>query len=158
MPCRFRAIRRQTGFTLLEMLVVVAVLGLVFALVAMRGPMRSQTLEARAAASQIAQELRLARSKAIATNGPARFVLDFTSHSFRIDSGPPTALPRSMVLAMTAVADETRADRMAAIRFNPDGSSSGGRIELTDGRQRVRIGVDWLTGHITVADARQGGD
>ena len=38
------------------------------------------------------------------------------------------------------------------IRFNPDGSSSGGRITLADGSRRVAVGVDWLTGRVTVAD------
>ena len=149
-----RLFRRQAGFTLIEMLIVVAVLSLVLAIVATRGPMRSQTLEARATASRIEQDLRLARSKAIASNMPTRFVLDFATHTYRIDGGPSTALPRSVVLAVTAVSDETRAERLAAIRFNPDGSSTGGRIELADGQQRLRIGVDWLTGRISMADAR----
>ena len=32
-----------------------------------------------------------------------------------------------------AVAEETLGARLAAIRFNGDGSATGGRIELTDG-------------------------
>jgi general secretion pathway protein H len=41
----------------------------------------------------------------------------------------------------------------ADIRFLPDGSSTGGRVELKDGRRRMRIGVDWLNGRVSVGDA-----
>jgi general secretion pathway protein H len=40
------------------------------------------------------------------------------------------------------------------IRFNPDGSSSGGRIVLADGTRRIAVGVDWLTGRVVIADVR----
>jgi len=44
--------------------------------------------------------------------------------------------------------------REGDIRFNPDGSSTGGRISLADGRRRLGVGVDWLTGRVSVADER----
>ena len=37
--------------------------------------------------------------------------------------------------------------------FAPDGSSTGGRIELAAGARRMQVGVDWLTGRVSVADA-----
>jgi prepilin-type N-terminal cleavage/methylation domain-containing protein len=58
------------GFTLIEMIVVVVVIGLVLSLFIQRGPMRSPALEARAAANEVAESLRLARSRAIFANGP----------------------------------------------------------------------------------------
>jgi prepilin-type N-terminal cleavage/methylation domain-containing protein len=53
--------RRQAGFTLLEMIIVIAVLGMALGLVVTRGPMRSQTMEMQAAVNQVAQGLRVAR-------------------------------------------------------------------------------------------------
>jgi general secretion pathway protein H len=132
------------------MLVVVTIMGLALGLIVTRGPMRSQTLEMRAAVNEVAQGLHLARSKAIATNTPARLTVDLAQRSFRIDDGKSTALPPTLTVAMTAVSAETSGKRLAAIRFNGDGSASGGRIDLANGPRQAQIGVDWLTGRIVV--------
>jgi general secretion pathway protein H len=152
-PSSFRnvVLRRQAGFTLLEMIVVVAIMGFAFGLIVTRGPMRSQTMEMQAAVSGVAQGLRLARSKAIATNSTARLTVDLRQHSFQIDNGGAKALPPWLTVGMTAVSEETVGQRLAAIRFNGDGSASGGRIDLTNGARRAQIGVDWLTGRISVS-------
>jgi general secretion pathway protein H len=125
-------------------------MGFALTMVVTRGPVRSQALEMKAAVSEVAQGLRLARSRAIATNTPVQFAVDVPLRSFRIDRGVPTVLPNSLSIAMTAVSDETLGARLAAIRFNGDGSATGGRIELTDGQRRSQIGVDWLTGRVSV--------
>jgi general secretion pathway protein H len=149
-----RAFRREAGFTLIEMLVVVAIMGFALTMVVTRGPVHSQALEMKAAVSEVAQGLRLARSRAIATNTPVQFAVDVPLRSFRIDRGTPTILPRSLSISMTAVSEETLGARLAAIRFNGDGSATGGRIELTDGQRRSQVGVDWLTGRVSVLQVR----
>jgi general secretion pathway protein H len=52
------------------------------------------------------------------------------------------------------IAGERADTRRGDIRFNPDGSSSGGRITIAEGGRRIAIGVDWLTGRVQVANAR----
>ena len=148
-PCPFTRYL-QAGFTLIEVLVVVAVLGLSLSLVVTHGPMRSQSLEMRATVNAVAQGVRLARSKAIATNRQARFVVDPNTHSIRIDDGIPKILPRSTSIAMVAMSHETVGERLAAILFYGDGSGTGGQIELADGQRRAKIGIDRLTGRVTV--------
>jgi general secretion pathway protein H len=150
-PSRNVVVARQAGFTLLEMLIVLAVMGFAFGLILTRGPMRSQSMEMQVAVNEVAQGLRLARSKAIATNTTARLTVDLAQRSFRIDNGSATSLPPSLTVAMTAVSEETTGRRLAAIRFNGDGSASGGHIGLTNGAQRAEVGVDWLTGRISVS-------
>jgi len=142
---------RQAGFTLLEMIVVVAVLGLSLGLVVTRGPMRSQTVEMQAAVNQVVQGLRVARSRAIATNTPVRFAVDVAMRSVQIDSERPIALPRAVSIDMLAVSEETRGTHLAAVRFNADGSATGGRIDLADGQRAAHFVIDWLTGRVSVA-------
>ena len=59
---------RDAGFTLIEVTVVLAILGFVGGLVLGRGPPRSAALELRAASATVAQTLKGARTRAIATN------------------------------------------------------------------------------------------
>jgi general secretion pathway protein H len=145
--------RAERGFTLIEMIVVLAILGLVLAMVAARGPLGLHTLTARAAANELASGFRQARARAIADNRPVAVNIDLAAHRWRIDADRPTNLPRDLDIAVLTVAGQTVGGDLADIRFLPDGSSTGGRVELKDGRRRMRIGVDWLNGRVSVGDA-----
>lgn len=142
----------EAGFTLLEMVVALAVLGLALALIVSRGPQRSAALEMRAVAGELVQALRLARGQAIMRDQAVDLTVDLAGHSYRIDGAPGHALPPAYGLVVIAAGTAVSGDRLGAIRFAPDGSSSGGRIELSDGRRRMRIGIDWLTGRVTLAE------
>ena len=141
----------EAGFTLIELLVVLAVLGLSLGLVLQRGPSRSAALDVRAAAGEMAEALRGARGRAIATNRTVAVALDLDGGRYRVGDGPQRALPSGLRLSMTAAADRT-AGRAGAIDFLPDGSASGGRIGLAAGETRLWVGVDWLTGRVGVSN------
>ena len=142
---------RAAGFTLIEVIVVLVILGLGLALLTTRGPLRSSALDLRAATGDITQALRLARARAIATDRQVVVALDPAGNAFRVGSGPAQTLPRGVVLEATAV--QGPAAGIAAFRFAPDGSASGGRITLTAGGRRAMVGVDWLTGRVSVGEA-----
>ena len=142
----------DAGFSLIEVLVVLAILGLSASMVLGRGPPRSPSLEARAAATQVSQALRLARAQAISGGERVVFVLDVAG-GYRVGTGPVKALPRGLTLTMTAVAALTAGDNIGGIDFLPDGSSSGGRVGVAGGATRAWVGVDWLTGRVSVTDA-----
>jgi general secretion pathway protein H len=130
------------GFTLIEMLVVLAVLALIAGLVVARGPSRSVALDLRAATATVVGELRRGRAAAIAGDAAVTVTLDPAARAIRVGDAPPRALPGDVALAA------------AAIRFTPDGAAAGGPIALAAGARRVTITVSWLTGRVSVADAR----
>jgi general secretion pathway protein H len=145
--------RGGAGFTLLEMIVVLVVLALVAGVVVGRGPVRSRALNVRAAVSDIVATLRGARGRAIAVNRPVMVAVNGSQGSVAVDGVPAFRAPPGMVLAAAPGLGGIPGPGLAGIRFAPDGSSTGGRIVLADGARRVLVGVDWLTGRVSVADA-----
>ena len=144
----------RTGFTLIEVIIVLVILGLAAGLVMNRGPSRSRGLEATSAAADVARMLRAARGQAIASDHSVLVLVDLARHAIAVDGGPVRVVPANLGLSVVAVADETLGARLAGIRFQPDGSASGGRITLADGKRRIEVGVDWLTGRVTIGDVR----
>lgn len=146
--------RHDSGFTLIEMMVVLAVLGLMLALLAEGGPPVSRALVAKQAASELATALREARSRAIAENRSVDLTFDLPARTYRVDDLPARRLPAEFRISLLTATEEVRSTHSAGIRFDPDGSSTGGRIELLDNKRAMRISVDWLTGRVSVGDAR----
>jgi general secretion pathway protein H len=145
---------RHGGFTLIEMIVVLAILGFALVLVVGYKPPWSSGLGLKGTAAELASGLRLARSEAIASNRSVVLGLDLIGHRYRVGTGAERRLPGNVSIELLTIAGERQGVGSGDISFNPDGSSTGGRITLADGRQRLAVGVDWLTGRISVADMR----
>jgi general secretion pathway protein H len=142
----------DAGFTLIEILVVLVILGLTVALVAARGPARNAGLEARAAASEVVQTLRIGRSRAIAEDRPVVVMLDLSSHRLALDGALRAA--RCHPPSGRRPGARREAPRRAIFDFAPDGSATGGRVILGRPGRRFLVSVDWLTGRVDIADAR----
>src|SRR5437588_8678940 len=141
----------EAGFTLIELIVTLTILGLALALLVGYKPPWSSRLGLRGTAAELASGLRLARSEAILRNRPILFEIDLAGHQFRVDTGPARRLPPQLSIALLTVSGERRDAATGDIRFNPDGSSTGGRISLSDGPQKVTIGIDWLSGRVNAS-------
>ena len=138
---------QDTGFTLIEVIVVLVILGLAGGLVMARGSSRSAGLDLRLAGNAVSGALRLARTEAISRNTPVSVVFDQGTGTVRIGARPLLSLPAGVAMAVITTADSS-AGAQAAISFLPDGSSTGGRVELAAGSRRVRVVVEWLTGRV----------
>ncbi|MCB8883204.1 GspH/FimT family pseudopilin [Acidisoma cellulosilytica] len=152
MPSRHWHGDHEAGFTLIEMLVVIVILGLTAVIIMASGPPRSAGVVARATASEIVQSLTLARSEAIARNAPVAVSLDASDHRIFVDGVGQTPVPASLPLALYP--NDGPAVRRAVFVFAPDGSASGGSILLGAQGHRIRIAIDWLTGRVDVSHAR----
>lgn len=144
----------QRGFTLLELLVVLAIIGLVLAFVpgfVLRG---QPDFDVDIAARAMADGLRQARSQALVENREQLFALDVEEHLFRTASmRAPVQMDRAIELTFQTARSELLSESIGQIRFFPDGSSTGGRIGLSLAGRQAEVTVDWLTGLVSVAHA-----
>lgn len=141
--------RGEAGFTLLEMMIVLVVVGLALGMVLARGPEASPALALHAATRRVSAGLRLARSQAIARDRPVAVSFTAVPPGFRIGRGPATRLPEGVTL------DAAGRGQPAAIVFQPDGSTAGGTVLLAAGRLVRSVTVDWLSGRVATADAAE---
>jgi general secretion pathway protein H len=135
---------------------VLAIVGLVLALVP--GVMlRTQPgLDVEVAARALADGLRQTRSQAMLSNREEVFSLDVEERLFRAGrSQPLKQLDRAIELQLYTAQAELLDAKSGRIRFFPDGSSTGGAIGLSQGDQQtqVSVSVDWLTGHVAIEHA-----
>ena len=144
--------RRAPGFTLVELLVVLAVLGLVMAVAVPRFAAGNPALSVRSAGGSLVAGLQSARNLAITENRTVRLEVDRAARAFDVD-GRRRDLPGGVALTRPDL-DDDREQAPIEVRFFPDGSSSGAQIGVARGAHQVVIEIDWLTGTIQV---RQGG-
>ena len=137
------------GFTLLELVVVLA---LATALIAIVPPLITAAIpgiELKSSSRRIAAGLRLAREEAIRTGRDIAFTLDLEQHTYRVDGNfRQVSLPEGLALKLTAAESEMLEEQVGVIRFFPDGSSTGGRIVIAREDSGWQVGVQWLTGRI----------
>ena len=148
---------RQRGFTLLEILAVLALLGIALAVTAfsLDGGLERARLDATA--RDVAAALRHTRTRALVEHRPQWFTLDLNARNFVSPGRGPQDIPAGTTLHVTSAAEDVEHAGQARIRFFADGSSTGGNIELSRKRRGVRIDVDWLTGAVAVSQMGEKG-
>jgi len=143
----------MSGFTLVELLVVIAILGVMLALIGVAAKPVSSATHARSAAQEISGALRAARSAALMGNRSVDFTLDIAPPGYRWGQQVPHRLPSDVRLGLMTGREQAASADRGRIRFDPDGSSSGGRVSINGGGQSWRVGVDWLSGRVSVMHA-----
>src|SRR5580765_4499428 len=124
-----------SGFTLIEMIMVIAILGLMMVLVTVNGTPVSPATHARAAAEAISATLRTARSMAARENRSVEVTIDLALRSYRLGTAPADMLPNDLRLSLLTSTDQLVSDSVGRIRFSPNGSSSGGRVSVEGGNR-----------------------
>ncbi len=146
------AFARLRGFTLLELLIVVALMGLLLALVPARLGGGSGA-EVRAAARGVAAGLRHARATAVGQRVEAVFQLDLTAKKFTVTGDSRVhQLPQDVELKLFTGQQEIIAEKVGGIRFYPDGGATGGRVTVSSGERKYEVDVDWMTGRVSIGD------
>ncbi|NCA71661.1 MAG: type II secretion system protein GspH [Sphingobacteriia bacterium] len=143
--------RQARGFTLVELLVVLAIAAMAMAAVPPLISAAMPGVEMKAAARRTLASLRLTREVAIRQGRSIALIIDVQEHRLEIPGHRPLTLPRRLDLSLEAAEREMLDEQRGAIRFFADGSSTGGRVLLAHGDSGYQIGVNWLTGHARMA-------
>ena len=114
--------RAQKGFTLVELLVVLLILGVLLALAPPVFNRALPGLELRAAAREVAATLREARGRAIRANREAAVAFDLAEGVYRLEGKAGIhSFKRTCELTLVVGASERLGDDGGRIRFFPDG-------------------------------------
>lgn len=140
---------RQRGFTLVELLVVFALLALLLAVAPVAFERMREGAAYRDTVRGIVAGLREARQRALAEGSEVRFRLDLQARTYGAEGRPAREVPQPLQVRATVAAMELADGRLAAIRFLPQGGATGGSIDVVrPSGAGMRITVDWLSGSV----------
>ncbi len=144
-----KAWRSNEGFTLLELTVVLFIVVLGFSAVGINLSSGNDATELKAAARDIASALRFARGQALISHQETTVTIDLAENSYTVSGRDEVyAIPQAMDVTVVTGQKELTGDGLGSIRFFPDGSSTGGRITLEQGKAAQQVDINWLTGQI----------
>lgn len=143
--------RAAGGIVLLELVLALAILGLIAALALPHVPRSTGPAALRAEAYRVAALLRQDRDAAIRRRADVVARLDLAARTVVAGAdGRVVRLPRDIRIDLVQSDREATASG-GGIRFYPDGRSSGGVVTLSRGALAWRVQVNWLTAAVTVA-------
>ncbi len=144
------------GFTLLELAIVIAVVGMLLLVTGPSIKSLSQTLEYREAVRELVSANQNARRTARASGSAVDLIIDASQNRFVVTGEPErlepdnfTSLSDVLKIEVVFAQEVSPGNGLAAIRFYPEGGASGGEVLI----QRpsgggVKLTVDWLIGDV----------
>lgn len=141
--------KASSGFTLIELIVVLAILVGLAAAFPMAMDRFQPDRQVHIYAQRVASDLRMLRADAMARNQVATFSAQPRSHRYQLQ--PPsttTVLPEAISIALKSADPSAPAPPM--LQFFPDGSSSGGIVQLQRGDHEARLRLDVFSGQVHV--------
>lgn len=140
--------RPARGFTLIEVVLVLLLIGVVVGVAAVSLTDGLATARVRSAGQDLVAALRYTRAQAIVSRRQQALELDVEARSYVAPKRETVQLPKNVELRLLTAAEEQTGSTTGRIRFWPDGSSTGGRIKLVYGEQAWDVEVAWLTGEV----------
>jgi len=139
-----------SGFTLVELIVVLVIAALIMGLVGTSISRSISGAEMRNAARKLAASLRYTRTHAILVKSEQVFLVDAENRSYTAPERDTVELHEGMNVQLTTARSELTSENVGGIRFYPDGGSTGGHVLLEANGRIYRVNVAWLTGEASI--------
>ncbi|GLH76053.1 general secretion pathway protein GspH [Bradyrhizobium sp. SSBR45G] len=142
--------QRQRGFTLLEMVCVLAIVALLSSVALPFVPRQTSRPRLQAYALQAVTLLKSDRAASMRSGARIDTRIDISRRLIRAGSGAALQLPDDVAFQATLPRSCQHRPVQAAISFFPDGLSCGGALTLSRADLSLEIRVNWLTGRIDI--------
>ena len=140
---------RSSGFTLIELIVVLIIVLLGMTVVGANFSKVSPALQLKTVGGEIVSALRVARTQAISTQQAVSVRFNLYEDTYQVQGQQQLKLPEDLTLSLVILRKNYAGNEIASIIFYQDGSSSGAQLLLELANHKKQIDVNWLTGKIT---------
>ena len=147
--CRRSPQRPTLGFTLLELMLVVAIIALIAASLPMAVSRWLPARRLEVATQRLISDVRWLQAHATASGSTGYLQVTATGYVLRI---PQAKLQRSVVLPKP-LEIEVESGQLQ-VQFYAEGATSGGRLDVSDGRRRQQVDVSAMTGRVRRLEPR----
>lgn len=140
--------RNAYGFTLLEVIITLFVVALAVGITVPTIARSSDSIKARAEVARFSAILRHTRERAITGRTAHAVVIDPQAHKMTVHAGGPDGEVRETRTLPPRLVVEATPPPALTVRFEPQGTSSGGQFRLVSGPVTYIVTVDPLTGRV----------
>lgn len=146
----------EAGFSLLEILIALAILALAMTVVGVSFGRSGVGYRFEAAAQDLALSLREAQVRALRSGRDVAVAIDVDARTYSLQRETAVQLPAEMGVEVVSAGQLMDAGK-PVFSFMPDGGSSGGAITLTLQGHEATINIDWLTGAVALIEGGANG-
>lgn len=140
---------RSSGFTIIELIVVLIIVLLGMTVVGANFSKVSPALQLKTVGGEVISALRLARTQAVSTQQAVSVCFNLYENTYQVQGQQTLKLPEDLTLSLVILRKNYAGNEIASIIFYQDGSSSGAQVLLELANHKKQIDVNWLTGKIT---------
>ncbi len=144
-----RPFYKNRGFTLLELMVVLFIMVLGFAVVGINLSSGNDVTKLKVVARDMVSALRFARGESLISHEEMTVTFNLEQKNYTVSNRDKVyPIPKDVAVKVVTAKSQIKNGDLASIRFFPDGSSTGGRVTFSQGKSAWKIDINWLSGQI----------
>ncbi len=144
--------KKYTGFTLIEVLVVMVMIAVLAGLVATGMSDSLRKAKIRAVSKNLVSAMRYTRGQAVVKHEQKTITFNVEEKTYQAPRKKVVHIPDEIDINVYTADSEVADETTGSIRFFSDGSSTGGWVKLTHKNKIWKINVNWLTGEIAMIE------